>query len=308
MVPRSIAAPASPLSRQRSNTVTDAPKVWLITGASSGFGKALAQAVIAHGDRVAITARRLDRLQALASGHGDRVLPLAVDVTSAEARAGAVADTLARFGRIDVLANVAGRGAAGACEEFTLDQLREQMDVNFFAAAEMSRAVLPQMRQQGSGHILTVSSIAGLVAMNAAGPYCAAKFALEGWSEALAIETRPLGIHVTLVEPGAFRTEFAGDANMRPAHRIAAYRPVVAPFEAYLETSSGNQMGDPAKAARCMMDVAASAAPPTRLMLGRDAYAIWDATIARRLDDMNRWRARGEDTAFDDAELVEITL
>lgn len=149
-------------------------KVWLITGASSGLGKALAEAAIANGDRVVVTARRLDRLQALAKGQEDRVLPLAVDVTDAAARDKAVADTLARFGRIDVLANLAGRGVAGACEEFSLEQLREQMELNFFAAAEMTRAVLPQMRRQGSGNVITVSSIAGLVAMNAAG-YCAAK-------------------------------------------------------------------------------------------------------------------------------------
>ena len=283
-------------------------KVWLITGASSGFGQSLAEAVIANGDIAVITARRLDRLQTIAQGHEDRVLPLAVDVTDAAARNRAVADTLARFGRIDVLANVAGRGVAGACEEFSLEQLREQMELNFFAAAEMSRAVLPQMRQQGSGHILTVSSIAGLVSMNAAGPYCAAKFAIEGWTESLAIEARPLGIHVTLVEPGAFRTEFAGDVNMRPVQSIPAYRPMVEPFETYLETSAGKQMGDPAKAARRMLEAVASDAPPVRLMLGRDAFSIWDATIARRIEDLNSWRARGEDTAFDGAEVVEIRL
>jgi NAD(P)-dependent dehydrogenase (short-subunit alcohol dehydrogenase family) len=283
-------------------------KVWLITGASSGFGKALAEAVIAHGDIAVVTARRLDRLQAIAQGHEDRVLPLAMDVTDAAARAQAVADTLARFGRIDVLANVAGRGVAGACEEFSLEQLREQMELNFFAAAEMTRAVLPQMRGQGAGHILTVSSIAGLVAMNAAGPYCAAKFAIEGWTEALAIEARPLGIHVTLVEPGAFRTEFAGDVNMRPVRSIPAYRPMVEPFETYLATSAGQQMGDPAKAARRMLEVVANDAPPVRLMLGRDAYAIWDATIARRQEDLGSWRPRGEDTAFDGAEVVAIQL
>ncbi|MGJ3522646.1 oxidoreductase [Nitratidesulfovibrio sp. D1] len=284
------------------------PKVWLITGASSGFGKALAEAVIAGGDMAVITARRLDRLQAIASGHEDRVLPLAVDVTDAAARDKAVADTLARFGRIDVLANVAGRGVVGACEEFSPEQLREQMELNFFATAEMTRAVLPQMRAQGAGNILTVSSIAGLVAMNAAGPYCAAKFAIEGWTESLAIEVGPLGIHVTLVEPGAFRTEFAGDANMRPAQRIDAYRPVVEPFETYLEGSSGKQMGDPAKAARRMLEVVASEAPPVRLMLGRDAYSMWDATIARRIEDIDSWRARGEDTAFEGAQTTEIRL
>lgn len=288
--------------------MSNSKRVWLITGASSGFGKALAEAVIANGDFVAITARRQDRLQVIAQGNEDRVLPLAVDVTDVAARDKAVADTLARFGRIDVLANVAGRGVAGACEEFSLDQLREQMELNFFAAAEMTRAVLPQMRKQGSGNILTVSSIAGLVAMNAAGPYCAAKFAIEGWTESLAIEAKPLGIHVTLVEPGAFRTEFAGDVNMRPVQKIDAYRPMVEPFETYLETSAGKQMGDPAKAAQRMLEVVASANPPVRLMLGRDAFSIWDTTIAKRQEDLKSWRARGEDTAFDDAETTEIQL
>ncbi|NIF18227.1 oxidoreductase [Pantoea sp. Cy-639] len=283
-------------------------KVWLITGASSGLGKALAEAVIARGDHVAVTARRLDRLQALAQGRAAQVLPLALDITDATARERAVAQTLAHFGRIDVLANVAGRGVAGACEEFSLEQLREQMELNFFAAAEMTRAVLAQMRKQGAGHILTVSSIAGLVAMNAAGPYCAAKFAIEGWTEALAIEAKPLGIHVTLVEPGAFRTEFAGDVNMRPLQRIDAYRPMIEPFETYLASSAGRQMGDPAKAALSMLAVVASDAPPVRLMLGRDAYSIWEATLAKRQADLNSWRAQGEDTAFDGAELVEIQL
>ncbi|MGP3024354.1 SDR family NAD(P)-dependent oxidoreductase [Serratia marcescens] len=250
-------------------------KVWLITGASSGLGKALAEAAIANGDRVVVTARRLDRLRALAKGQEDRVLPLAVDVTDAAARDKAVADTLARFGRIDVLANLAGRGVAGACEEFSLEQLREQMELNFFAAAEMTRAVLPQMRRQGSGNVITVSSIAGLVAMNAAGPYCAAKFALEGWTESLAIE---------------------------------AYRPSIAPFETYLAQSAGRQMGDPAKAAQRMLELVTLTAPPVRLMLGRDAYAMWDTTLAKRQQELNAWRERGEDTAFDGAELTEIQL
>jgi NAD(P)-dependent dehydrogenase (short-subunit alcohol dehydrogenase family) len=287
---------------------TQQPRVWFITGASSGLGKALSEAVIARGDRAILTARRLDRLRAIAAGHEDHVLPLALDVNDADGRARAVAEAIERFGRIDVLANVAGRGVVGACEEFSLEQLREQMELNFFAAAEMSRAVLPQMRKQGAGHILTVSSIAGLVAMNAAGPYCAAKFAIEGWTEALAIEAKPLGIRVTLVEPGAFRTEFAGDANMRPAHRIDAYRPVVEPFETYLESSSGQQMGDPAKAAQRMLDVVASDDPPVRLMLGADAYSIWETTLANRQADLARWRERGIDTAFEGAATVQIQL
>ena len=287
---------------------TQQPRVWFITGASSGLGKALSEAVIARGDRAILTARRLGRLRAIAAGHEDHVLPLALDVNDADGRARAMADAIERFGRVDVLANVAGRGVVGACEEFSLEQLREQMELNFFAAAEMSRAVLPQMRKQGAGHILTVSSIAGLVAMNAAGPYCAAKFAIEGWTEALAIEAKPLGIRVTLVEPGAFRTEFAGDANMRPAHRIDVYRPVVEPFETYLESSSGQQMGDPEKAAQRMLDVVASDDPPVRLMLGADAYSIWETTLANRQADLARWRERGIDTAFEGAATVQMQL
>jgi short-subunit dehydrogenase len=216
-------------------------KVWLITGASSGLGQALAQAVIAQGDLAVITARRLDRLQQIAYGHEDQVLAVALDVTDATARSQVIDQAIQHFGRIDVLANIAGRGVVGACEEFSLQQLREQM-VDFFAAAEMTRAVLPQMRQQASGHILTLSSIAGLVAMNAAGPYCAAKFAIEGWTESLALEVKTLGIHVTLVEPGAFRTEFAGDVNMRPAQHIQAYRAVVEPFEQYLKAHRVNNL------------------------------------------------------------------
>jgi NAD(P)-dependent dehydrogenase (short-subunit alcohol dehydrogenase family) len=283
-------------------------KVWLITGASSGLGQALAQAVIAQGDLAVITARRLDRLQQIASGHEDQVLAVALDVTDAAARNQVIDQAIQHFGRIDVLANIAGRGVVGACEEFSLPQLREQMELNFFAAAEMTRAVLPQMRQQASGHILTLSSIAGLVAMNAAGPYCAAKFAIEGWTESLALEVKSLGIHVTLVEPGAFRTEFAGDVNMRPAQHIQAYRAVVEPFEQYLEGSSGKQLGDPAKAAQRMLEVVESATPPTRLMLGQDAFSIWDQTLATRTQDIDSWRKKGIETAFDDAEFVEIQL
>lgn len=199
-------------------------KAWIITGASSGIGRALAGAAIARGGQVAIIARRGDRLQEIARGCEADVLPLQADITDPAAREQAVAAALARFGRIDVLANIAGRGVVGAAEEFSLQQLRQQMELNFFAAAEMSRAVLPQMRAQGSGQLLSLTSIAGLVAMNAAGPYCAAKFALEGWTESLALEVAPAGIRVTLVEPGAFRTEFAGDTNMPvslPAARIA---------------------------------------------------------------------------------------
>ncbi|MCA8315252.1 SDR family NAD(P)-dependent oxidoreductase [Burkholderia multivorans] len=281
-------------------------KIWFITGASSGFGKALAEHVLARGDCAVLTARRLAPLEAIAGPHGDRALALSMDVTDAAARATALQVALQTFGRIDVLANIAGRGSCGAVEEFSPAQLREQMELNFFAAAELTREVLPHMRAQGSGHVLNLTSVAGLVTFPACGPYCAAKFALEAWSEALHHEVAPLGIRVTLVEPGAFRTEFAGDANMRPEQSLDAYRPIVAPMLDYFEREGGKQAGDPAKAARVMVDVVNSDVPPLRLMLGQDAYRAWDAAIAARQADLAAWRDRGEATAYDGVEVTSI--
>jgi NADP-dependent 3-hydroxy acid dehydrogenase YdfG len=281
-------------------------RVWFITGASSGFGQALAEAVLAKGERVVLTARRVDRLNALAQKHDGRAMAISLDVTNASAREKAVKDAVARFGRIDVLANIAGRGSLGAVEEFAPDQLREQMELNFFAAAELTRAVLPQMRAQRSGHILNLTSIGGLVSMGGFGAYCAAKFALEAWSEALRDEVAPLGIRVTIIEPGAFRTEFAGDANMRPAQTLQPYRPVIEPIEQFLYGNAGKQAGDPVKAAQLMIEAVDSATPPLRLMLGADAYDLWNRTFAARNAELEAWRARGEATAFADAQMIAI--
>jgi NAD(P)-dependent dehydrogenase (short-subunit alcohol dehydrogenase family) len=285
---------------------TNPVRTWFITGATSGFGLALAQAVLARGEQAVLTGRRADRRAVLAADHGDHALPIALDVTDAAAREAAVAQALQQFGRIDVLANIAGRGSLGAVEEFAPEQLREQMDLNFFAAAELTRAVLPTMRAQGSGHILNLTSIGGLVSMGGFGPYCAAKFALEGWSEALRDEVAPLGIRVTIVEPGAFRTEFAGDINMRPAHPMDIYRPVIAPVEDYLYGSAGTQMGDPVKAAALMIEAVESDTPPLRLMMGADAFGIWEQVLAARQADLANWHERGIATAFEDADMTPI--
>lgn len=281
-------------------------KTWFITGASSGFGAALAHAVLECGDNAVLAARRVAELEAIASAHGNRALPLALDVTDAGARDRAIAASLDRFGRIDVLANIAGRGSMGAAEEFSTEQLREQMELNFFAAAEVSRAVLPAMRAQRSGHILQLTSIGGLLAAAGFAPYCASKYALEGWSEALAAEVKPFGIHVTLVEPGAFRTEFAEAKNMRPAHPIEAYRPIIAPVEDYLYGTSGRQPGDPAKAAAAMIAVVDHPQPPLRLMLGADSYRAWEEKIGQLQAELEAWREIGEHTAFPDAEVLAI--
>jgi len=281
-------------------------RVWFITGASSGFGRALAEAVLKRGDEAVVCARRRAALDSLAAPYGKSALAIEVDVTDADARLRAVAAALDRFGRIDALANIAGRGSLGAAEEFSLSQLREQMEVNFFAAAEMTLAVLPTMRARRGGRILQLTSIGGLVSIGGFGPYCASKFALEAWSQALRDEVRPLGIGVTIVEPGAFRTEFAGAANMRPKRRIDAYRPVIDPIEAYLYGGDGQQPGHPAKAAGAMIAAVESDDPPLHLLLGQDAIGLWEQKQADFSAELKRWRAVGEATAFDGAPTAPI--
>jgi NAD(P)-dependent dehydrogenase (short-subunit alcohol dehydrogenase family) len=281
-------------------------KTYFITGASSGFGHALAEAALARGDQVVLAARRTEAPETLARSNPDAALAVRLDVTDPAAREQAVRAALKRFGRVDVLANIAGRGSLGAAEEFTPSQLREQLELNFFAAAEMTRALLPSMRAQGSGHILNLTSIGGLVSVGGFGPYCASKFALEGWSEALCDEVKAFGIRVTIVEPGAFRTEFAGDKNMRPEQQLAAYRPVIEPIEKYLYGNDGKQPGDPQRAALAMIEVVESTDPPLRLMLGADAIGLWDKKLAAMQAEFNRWRETAMATAFDDAVVLPV--
>jgi NAD(P)-dependent dehydrogenase (short-subunit alcohol dehydrogenase family) len=283
-----------------------ADRVWFITGASSGFGRALAEAVIKRGERVVVAARRAASLAQMVAIDDKRVLAVPLDVTDAAARKATLAAALERFGRIDVLANIAGRGSLGAVEEFAPEQLRAQMEVNFFAAAELTRDVLPHMRGRGSGHIVNLTSVGGLISIGGFGPYCASKFALEAWSEALADEVAPLGIRVTLVEPGNFRTEFAGDVNMRPAAPIDAYRPEIEPIEEFLYGQNGKQPGDPAKAADAMIAVVDDTKPPRRLVLGADAYDVLDRTMTARMADIARYRTLGEATGFPGAESRSI--
>lgn len=273
-------------------------KVWFITGASSGFGRALAEAVLARGDSAVLTARRLEPLKEIAAGHGERALALKLDVTDAAARRNVLAKATERFGRIDVLANIAGAGAYGALEEFASEQIRANMELNFFAAAELSREVLPQMRARKSGHILNLTSIAGLVAFPGNGLYNASKFALEGFTEALHHEVKPFGIRVTLIEPGAFRTGFAGAAAMRAAGEIADYAALDAGVDEYFASQDGRQMGDPVKAMQVVVDMVDGDGAPVRLMLGEDAYQLWEGAVASRNRDLSKWRARGEDTAI----------
>lgn len=281
-------------------------KVYLITGTSSGFGRALAEAVLERGDSAVLAARSPASVADLIQKHPGRALAVRLDVTNEQERRAALDATLARFGRLDVLVNNAGRGSLGAAEEFSSAQLREQMEVNFIACAELISAVLPVMRAQRSGHILNISSIGGRVNVGGFALYGAAKFALEGYSEALRDEVKSLGIHVTLVEPGAFRTQFAGDANLRPAASIPEYAPAIEPIRQYLYGNAGKQLGDPRKAALAMIRVVESEEPPLRIMLGADAYGLWEHKRAQMDAEIAKWREIGENTACDDAKFAAI--
>jgi NAD(P)-dependent dehydrogenase (short-subunit alcohol dehydrogenase family) len=263
-------------------------RVWLITGCSAGFGRAIAQAALARGDRVVATARRAEALTDLA---GDDVLVVALDVTSRDEIDAAVRAALERFGRIDVLVNNAGYGSIGAVEEIDPGDLRALMDTMFFGAVALTQAVLPHMRAQGSGTIVQISSQGGQLAFAGVGAYCAAKFALEGLSEALAAEVAPLGIRTLIVEPGAFRTGLFRPGAAYESAEMPEYADVVGPTRAYVREGDGQQPGDPVKAAEAIVAALAADDPPLRLVLGADAIG----NIRRRLESLTTELARWED-------------
>jgi NAD(P)-dependent dehydrogenase (short-subunit alcohol dehydrogenase family) len=245
-------------------------KVWLITGASSGIGEALAAAVIERGDSIVATFRKQERAAAFTernkgTGHG-----VVLDVTSEEQVRAAVRETVSIFGRIDVLVNNAGYGTIGAVEEFSMSEIRDQMETNFFGAMAVTKEVIPLMRQAGAGHILQISSSAGFRGIAGFGVYNASKFALEGFSEALALELAPFGIRVTIVEPGPFRTKFAGSSIRLAQSRLEDYEKTpVAQMYRYIQAADGRQEGDPVKGARAMVDYVHEGRSPLRLPLGK---------------------------------------
>jgi NAD(P)-dependent dehydrogenase (short-subunit alcohol dehydrogenase family) len=243
--------------------------VWFITGCSSGFGRALAERVLLHGHRCVATARNAGQIADIVTAYPKAALALALDVTDERQRRDAIARAEDAFGRIDVLVNNAGHGYSAAIEEGDESDIRAMFDTNFFGLAAMTRSVLPGMRARARGHIINISSIGGLVANPASGYYCATKFAVEGLSEALAKEVAPLGIRVTIIEPGPFRTDFQG-RSMHPVKRtIDAYAGTAGARRAQLRESSGKQAGDPARAADAIINVVESADPPLHLVLGR---------------------------------------
>jgi NAD(P)-dependent dehydrogenase (short-subunit alcohol dehydrogenase family) len=277
----------------------NASRVWFITGASSGFGRALADAALDRGDRVVATARDAGRLADLAAD--DRVYPVSLDVTDAGQRERAVKQALERFGRIDVLVNNAGRTQVGAVEETTEDELRSLFELHFFGAAALTRSVLPQMRAQGGGAIVQMSSVGGQITAPGFGAYCATKFALEGLTQALHDEVAPFGIQTLIVEPGAFRTGlFRPDAAYQ-SEALPEYADTVGPTREYVNGNDGLQPGDPAKAAQAILAALDADDPPLRLVLGEDAIENIRSRLEHLTGELRQWEDVGRQTAIDGA-------
>ncbi|MBB3344053.1 oxidoreductase [Luteimonas sp. RC10] len=265
-------------------------KTLLITGVSSGFGRALAQAALAAGHRVVGTVRSPQAQQAfeaLGAGAVGRVL----DVTDFDAIPGVVDAIKADIGPLDVLVNNAGYGHEGVLEESPLDELRRQFDVNVFGAVAMIKAVLPGMRRRRRGHIVNITSMGGFITMPGIAYYCGSKFALEGMSETLGKEVAPLGIHVTAVAPGAFRTDWAGRSMVRTPRSIADYDALFDPIREARQSRSGHQPGDPAKAARAILTLLDAPHPPAHLLLGSDALELVRGKLAALEAELATWEA-----------------
>lgn len=273
-----------------------ATKILLITGVSSGFGRALALEALARGHRVVGTVRNEQarhEFEALAAGDAvGRIL----DVTDFDAINGVVADIEETVGPVDVLVNNAGYGHEGILEESPLADMRRQFDVNVFGAVAMMKAVLPFMRGRRKGHILNITSMGGHITLPGISYYCGSKFALEGISEAVGKEVAPLGIAVTAVAPGSFRTDWAGRSMVRTPRSIPDYDGLFDPIRNARQQKSGKQLGDPAKAARAMLDLIASDSPPAHLLLGSDAIDLVRQKLSSLAEEIDRWEAIARST------------
>ncbi|GBQ61713.1 short chain dehydrogenase [Ameyamaea chiangmaiensis NBRC 103196] len=275
-----------------------AHKTFLITGVSSGLGRAFARAALDAGHKVVGTVRREDDADAFAALSPERAHPLVLDVTDFAAIPGAVTATERDVGPIDVLVNNAGYGHEGVLEESSLDDLQRQFAANVFGPVALIKAVLPGMRARRRGHIVNVTSMGGFVTMPGISFYCGSKFALEGISEALGKEVRPFGIHVTALAPGQFRTDWAGRSMDRTPRSLPDYDSVMDPVRAARQAKSGHQPGDPAKAAQALLALIDAAEPPAHLFLGEDALALVDAKIQALRAEITSWASVSRDTGF----------
>jgi NAD(P)-dependent dehydrogenase (short-subunit alcohol dehydrogenase family) len=276
-------------------------KIWFITGSSRGLGRSLTEAVLAKGDKVVAAARNPEQLKDLEEKYPGFVYPVQLDVNDKDQIVTAVENTIKHFGRIDVLVNNAGFGIIGAAEAFSEEQVRSQLETNLYAPIAITRVVLPYMRKQGSGRILQISSVGGRVGNAGLTMYQAAKFGLGGFSEALAKEVAPLGIHVTCVEPGGFRTDWAG-ASMTYAPQVEGYESTVYAREEFFKSGKFVPMGDPEKAAKVMVELTDNPAPPVHLVLGSEAIALLKAADKARGEEMEKWLSVSTSTDHDNAE------
>lgn len=273
-------------------------KLFFITGVSTGFGRALAQAALADGHRVVGTLRdqtALGEFELLGPG---RAIGKLLDVTHTEEIAGVIADVEGKVGPIDVLVNNAGYGYESILEESTLEEWRKQFDVNVFGAVAMMQAVLPYMRRRKRGHIVNITSMGGYITIAGLSSYHGTKFALEGISDCLAKEVKDLGIKVTAVGPGAFRTDWAGRSMMREQRSIADYDTVFEPIRARRQALSGTQPGDPAKAARAILEIVAASEPPVHLLLGPDAVKLVNEKLDALRAELHQWESLSKSTDF----------
>ncbi len=276
-------------------------KTWLITGSSRGLGLALAQAVLATGDRLVATARNPLHLGDLVTRYGDRVRAVALDVSNPAAARASVATAVSAFGRLDVVVNNAGYANVSSIEHMTDDDFRGQLETNFFGVVNVTRAALPVLRAQRDGHIIQISSIGGRRGSPGLSAYQSAKWAVEGFSEVLAREVGPLGVRVTIAEPGGIRTDWAG-SSMHVDEVTDDYRPTVGGFMDGIRKNHDAVRGDPAKMAQAILQIAALPEPPLRILLGSDAVFLAELAAKQRAAEDAKWRPLSLTTDFDGLE------
>jgi len=275
-------------------------KVWFVTGASKGLGLSLVKKLLQQGYRVAATSRNKKDLEKAVGADNDAFLPLTVDLNNEGSVEKGIKSTVDHFGSVDVIVNNAGYGLAGALEELSDAEARQNFDINVFGSLNVIRKALPYLRKQQSGYIFNISSIGGFTgAFPGFGIYCATKFAVQGFTESLSTEVAPFDIKVTIVSPGYFRTNFLEDSSLAvPKNEIADYTNVREVQSVHQNSYNGNQAGDPDKAAAVMIEIAEQKEPPLHLFLGEDAYEFADAKIRSVQQDMNNVRALATSTSY----------
>lgn len=280
-----------------TDTKIAATKVWLITGSTRGLGRALAEAVLAAGHKLVATGRDPGQLKSLVGRYGDQIRAVALDVTSEQAATGAAAEAIKAFGRLDVVANNAGYGDVCPIEDMRMAEFRAQVETNLFGVVHVTKAAIPFMREQGSGHILQFSSIGGRIGPIGRAAYAAAKWGVEGFSEVLSKEVGPLGVKVTIIEPGGFRTDFAGSSSTIREAR-PEYDATVGKTARFQRGFNGKQPGDPAKAAAAVLRITGSDNPPLRLILGSEAFKAIEQNDLAKLNSDRKWKELSISTDF----------